>query len=207
MKIDRLEPSKHKLGRYLAFLEDGSLIKVSEGEELRFALHPGLELEEDVLAQLRASASDSMVRSKAAELISRRPMSRKELVGKLKEKGAAPAEAEGAADWLEELGALDEEEVARMVVRHYSAMGYGPQKFRQELSRRGVPREYWEAAMEEAEDPADFIQRFLAKKLGGPTEDRRALKRAADGLARRGFSWSDIRAGLSRYAELTEDMD
>ena len=36
---------------------------------------------------------------------------------------------------------------ARMVVRHYAAKGYGPRKIRDELYRRGVPREFWEDAM------------------------------------------------------------
>lgn len=40
MKIDRIEASKHKRGRVLVFLADGSLLKVTEQELLTFGL-PG----------------------------------------------------------------------------------------------------------------------------------------------------------------------
>ena len=46
MKIDRIEASKHKRGRVLAFLADGSLLKVTEQELLTFGLRAGDELDE-----------------------------------------------------------------------------------------------------------------------------------------------------------------
>lgn len=85
-------------------------------------------------------------------------------------------------------------------MRHYSAKGYGLRKLRDELYRRGVPRELWDEALDRAEDPAEAIDAFLAKKLGDtPPEDRRAWKRVSDALARRGYAWSDISEGLRRY--------
>ena len=47
-RITRLEPSKHIRGRFLVFLEGGeeSLLKVTEEEVLRFALHTGKELDD-----------------------------------------------------------------------------------------------------------------------------------------------------------------
>ena len=41
-------------------------------------------------------------------MISSRPLSRKELSKKLREKGAVEADAESACDWLEEIGALND---------------------------------------------------------------------------------------------------
>ena len=41
MRIDRIEASKHKRGRVLVFLEDGSLLKVTEQELLTFGLRAG----------------------------------------------------------------------------------------------------------------------------------------------------------------------
>ena len=81
-------------------------------------------------------------------MISSRPLSRKELSKKLKEKGAAEADAESACDWLEEIGALNDAEYAVMLVRHYGGMGYGATRVRQELHRRGVPKELWDEALE-----------------------------------------------------------
>ena len=100
----------------------------------------------------------------------------------------------------------NDEEYAKSLVRHYAAKGYGPYKLRDELSRRGIPKPYWEDALQEAEDPAEIIDALLWRRLGGGVVDQKALKRASDALARRGYSWGDIHAGLRRYgAEIEEE--
>ena len=128
-----------------------------------------------------------------------------ELTDRLKSWEAGQEEAEGVADWLESLGLLNDEEYAKSLVRHYAAKGYGPYKLRDELYRRGIPKPYWEDALQEAEDPAEIIDALLRRRLGGGAADQKALKRASDALARRGYSWGDIHAGLRRYgAEIEE---
>lgn len=67
------------------------------------------------------------------------------------------------------------------------------------MYRRGIPRELWDEALNQAEDPAGAIDDFVAKKLAGKTPDRKELKKVSDALARRGYSWSDISAALRRY--------
>ena len=138
-------------------------------------------------------------------MLGERPLSRRELTRRLVEKGETPEHAQAAVDWLEELGALNELEYARSIVRHYTARGYGAQKLRQEFQRRGVPREIWDQALEEQSDPVDRVVSFLEKKLRGQTQDPKLLKRATDALLRRGFRWEEIRAGLSRYGTEIEE--
>ena len=134
------------------------------------------------------------------------PFQVEELERKLESWEAAPEEAAAICDRLEELGFLNDASYAEQVVRHYSAKGYGLRKLRDELYRRGVPRELWDEALERAEDPSKAIDAFLAKKLGDtPPEDRRAWKRASDALARRGYAWSDISEGLRRYGAEWEE--
>ena len=134
------------------------------------------------------------------------PFQVEELERKLESWEAAPEEATAICGRLEELGFLNDALYAEQVVRHYSAKGYGLRKLRDELYRRGVPRELWDEALERAEDPAEAIDAFLAKKLGDtPPEDRRAWKRASDALARRGYAWSDISEGLRRYGAEWEE--
>ena len=43
MKIEKIEPSKHKQGRVLVFLEEGTLLRITEQELLRFDLRPGMD--------------------------------------------------------------------------------------------------------------------------------------------------------------------
>ena len=109
-------------------------------------------------------------------------------------------------DGGEELGILNDAQYAQLVVRHYSAKGYGERKRRDELYRRGVPRDLWEEALTQAEDPAEAIDAFVAKKLkGAAVSDPKELKKVSDALARRGYSWSDISEALRRYGAQWED--
>ena len=47
------------------------------------------------------------------------------------------------------------------------------------------------------------LREYIDSRLRGRTGDRRELKRAADGLFRRGFSWGDVRAAWNRLGSET----
>ena len=198
MVIEELKPSKHVEGRWLAVLEDGSILRIGESEVVNFALYSGKELSEDEADLLQASARRSGLKTKAIELLMRKPQSRKELGRKLAEWEAAPEEAEAICDLMEELGYLNEPEYASRIVRHYAQKGFGARKIRDELYRRGIPRELWDEAMAQIEDNSPAIDAFLEKKLKG-SHDPKDIKKASDALARRGFSWSEISDALRRY--------
>jgi regulatory protein len=197
--IRQLKPSQHVEGRWLAFLEDGTLLRLGESEVVQFALYAGKELDENQAAALQESAQRGARREKAIELLSRKPLSRRELERKLREWEAGEEETAALCARMEELGYLDDAAYARRVVRHYAAKGYGERKLRDELYRRGVPRDLWDAALADLDDPAETIDAFVAKKLAGREIDRKELKKVSDALARRGYSWTDISAALRRY--------
>lgn len=204
--VQKLEPSRHVRGRFLVWFEgETDPLKVTENEVVTFALVPGRTLEEEDLSRLKEAGGLSSAKARGARMLGERPLSRRELTRRLVEKGETPEHAQAAVDWLEELGALNELEYARSIVRHYTARGYGAQKLRQEFQRRGVPREIWDQALEEQSDPVDRVVSFLEKKLRGQTQDPKLLKRATDALLRRGFRWEEIRAGLSRYGTEIEE--
>ena len=200
-RIERIQPPLHKKDRVLVYLTGGDLLRITPEELLRFGLRPGQELTEDVLEELRRAAARSQTRQRAAELAAGRMLSRKELSDRLVKKGADPREAQETAQWLADLGAVDDAAYAGVIARHYAASGYGPGRVRQELQKRGVSRELWDDALSQLPDSADAIDRFLQKKLSGRTPDRAMLKKLSDALLRRGFSWSDIRPALNRLGE------
>ena len=113
--------------------------------------------------------------------------------------------AEEVADRLTELGLLNDEEYARMVVRHYAAKGCGPRKLRDELYRRGVPREFWEDALEERAPDGDQVLELARRKLREKGPTRENLKKVSDYLARRGYGWEEISAALERIRAEWED--
>ena len=204
LKIIKLEPSQRRQGRWLAHLEDGSILRMGEGEVVSFALYAGMELDDDTLEQLSAAARKSQLKGKALNKAAARPLSKKELMDKLARKDADREDAAQTADWLEELGLLNDREYAVTVACHYSAKGFGIKKIRDELYRRGVPREYWEEALARLEDPADTLDRLVQARMAGQDPTRETLKKVSDYLARRGFTWQDISAALRRYGAEVE---
>ena len=200
-RIARIEPSKHKRGRVLLFLEGGALLKVTEQELLDFGLRSGDRLSDETLEALKKSAGGSNVKATAADLIGRRAMSRASLEKQLREKGATEAEARYAGEWLEAIGAIDDAAYAAALVRHCGDKGYGPAKTKEKLYEKGVPRELWEEALEELPDNEEQIERFLTAKLRGKRPDEKEKKRLTDALLRRGFPWGDVRAVMSRLLD------
>lgn len=198
MRIEELKPSQRVQGRWLAVLEDGSILRVGEGEVIDFALCTGRELTEDEASRLTAAAHSTALKHKALDLLTRKPQSRRELERKLGEWGAGEEEAEAICTRMEELGFLNDAAYAEQVVLHYAAKGYGVRKLRDELYRRGVPRDLWDEALSKADDPARAIDAFLQKKLAGAQPDRKELKKLSDALARRGYGWEDIRSAIGR---------
>lgn len=203
MRIERIEKSKHKQERVLVFLEGGDLLRITGAELLRFGLYKGMDLSPALVVELQAAAQQSQLKQTAARMASGRMLSKKEVQHRLTKKGATEEQAADTADWLETLGAVDDEGYAGVIVRHYGAMGYGPGRVKQELHRRGVPRELWDEALEQAPDNGGQIDRFLAGKLHGRMPDEKEKKRLSDALLRRGYSWGDVKAAWNRLGSET----
>ena len=217
MTIQDLKPSAKKEGRWLVFLEDGTLLRVGEADVAGLGLYRGMELDGEQLRELQDAAALSKLKTRALNIVSMRSVSRRELVKKLTtrprrtedeeylpEDAAAAREelesrAEEVADWLERIGLLNDEQYARDVVRWCGEKGYGERRVRDELFRRGVPRELWDGALEGFSGAESAVDRFLAQKLRNWDGDPKELKRAADALARKGFGWEEIKEGLERF--------
>ena len=178
-------------------MEGGETLRLPEGAVADFALYGGMELTGETMAELREAAARFALREKAVALLSRQMLSAGMLREKLTSKGAAEAQAEEAVRWAENIGLLNDRTYAAALVRHCQAKGYGIYKIRDELYRRRVPREYWDEALAELDDPAETIDRFLEQKLADPS-DRKQVKKASDALVRRGFSWNAVSEGIRR---------
>ena len=200
MVIEELKPSKRVRDRWLAVLEDGSILRVGKNQIADFALYAGRELSDEEAERLTQAIEKENFRSHALRVVTDTPKSRKMLLKILEEKDCQPEQAAEIADWLEDMGLLDDRRYAADVAELYVRKGYGVRKIRDELYRRGVPRELWEEALEqiEEEDNASAIDAFLEKKLRG-SHDPKDVKRASDALARRGYRWPEISDALRRY--------
>lgn len=200
MVIEELKPSRRVRDRWLAVLEDGSILRLGKNQIADFALYAGRELSDEEADRLMRAIENENFRAHALRMITDTARSRKELIKLLEKMECPPEKAQEIADWLEDLGYLDDAAYAREVVELYVRKGYGERKIRDELYRRGIPRELWEEALSQVEDEenASAIDAFLEKKLKG-SHDPKDVKRASDALARRGYRWPEISDALRRY--------
>ncbi len=206
MKIAALVPSQKVKGRWLLTFADGTKLTLTDREMVDFSLYQGLDVPDAALEQLKDAAGASQTRRRAANILSVRTMSRAELEKRLTEKGETPQHVADACDELERLGYLNDEQYAKTLAQYYVNRGYGPRKVRDELYRRGVPREFWDGALDDLEPDNGAIDRFVASRLGRVQDpDRKDIKRVSDALVRRGYSWSDISAALRRYTDALEE--
>ena len=138
-------------------------------------------------------------RDLALYLLGFRAMSAGELAEKLRQRDLSEESIAETIAWLIEIAYLDDLGYARDVVAHYFGRGYGPGRVRQELQKRRVPQDLWAEALDASRPDTGAVDRFIAGKLRGEIPDKAGEKRVADALARRGFGWDEIRAGLMRY--------
>ena len=187
MRIDKLLPPAQPGKPWTVALEGGDTLRVSEGVVVSFALYGGMELEAEALTALRQAAAEAALKERAGRLLTARMLSAGQLAEKLTAKGATQEQAARVVAWV-------------------TARGCGARKTRDELYRRRVPRELWDEALEGAADPAGAIDAFLEKRWKGEKpDDPKEWKRASDALARRGFSWEEIREALGRFGAEMED--
>ena len=187
--------------RVMLWFDDGTKRKVATRVVAERGLYQGMELREEDLAELQDTARRASAKDRAVRIVSSTAISEKELRRRLVRKGERPEDAEEAADWLRELGALDDEAMARRIAQRCVDRGYGPGRVRQELYQKGIPREYWEEALAMVPDMSGAIDRFVEQKLRGREPDQKELQRVIGALQRRGYGWEEIRSALGRYQE------
>ena len=144
----------------------------------------------------------SASRVKALKILGNRSLSVKELKKRLINKGESEETAQETVDWLCEIGLVDDAEYARSIVKHYIGKGYGMARVKNELFKRGIPRDMWDDALGEPDnaDVNDAAYEFFKNKLKGSTESG-DMKRASDALIRRGFSYEEARLAKRRFLE------
>jgi len=184
--------------RFTLVFDDGTELKTTLGIITERFIHSGMDFDEDAYNELVSACTLALAKARALRIINARPMSREELRKRLVEKGETPENAEECAEWLCQMGLINDTEYAGSVVRHYAAKGYGASRIKQELRRHGVSRELWDEAMSQMPEQDEYLARFLRSRLSDPG-DRAQVKKVSDALFRRGYSWDQIKHALNEF--------
>ena len=142
-------------------------------------------------------------KKRALKILGNLNFSQQEMIKRLTGKGETQEDADETVRWLVELGYINDSDYATLIVRHYSSKGYGEARIRDELFKRGIPRDLWDDVLSglDSADMEVIALEFLKKKLRG-SDDKDDLQRALNALVRRGFSFDDARAAINRYIAL-----
>lgn len=205
MLIRSVETDKRGKDRLVLVLEDGRRVRARAEDVLRLGLSAGSDIDEETELKLAAAVKRSSARATAVNVLSFKAYSKQGLKKRLVEKGISEEEADDSADWLENIGLLNDSEYAVLIREHYLKKGYGASRIRQEMSKRGIDRELAKELTEELEVD-DAISRYIESRLKGKQPERDDIRRLTDALARRGHTYEDIRSALRRYAGEFDDF-
>ena len=204
MRIKSIQQTRNPEKLDLMF-DDGSKLRVMATVVPDLGLYASMEVDAALLERILQTHEKAQTRLRAVRIVAAANVSQRELQRRLIQKGQKPEDAAEAAQWLEALGALDDEKTARLLVQRGAAKGYGRALIRQELQQKGIPKDLWEQALAELPEPDGAIDRFLQQKLRGSWSDEKTRKKVTDALYRRGHRWSDIQAAWQRYREGVAD--
>jgi regulatory protein len=142
------------------------------------------------------------------------PRSRAQLERKLRQRGCDDDVAEQVLDRMTEVGLVDDEAYAELLVRSkQSTKGLARRALAHELHKQGIDTEVADEALAQVgqEDEREKAEQLVAKKLRtmhGLAADVQA-RRLAGMLARKGYSgevaWPVIRDAIDRAAEHQRD--
>ena len=104
---------------------------------------------------------------KAQQLLARREHSRQELQYKLRQRGYAESDIQGALAWCAEKKWQCEQRFTEGYLRARAHKGYGPARIQTELQHKGVHRDLIERVIATTEiDWSSLAQRVYCKKFG-----------------------------------------
>lgn len=132
----------------------------------------------------------------AASVLSSRMYTCKEVVDRLVRKGFDTELAEEVVGEFCAAGVLDDAEYARCYVHDAINIGMkGEYRIKQELLRKGVAGSVIDKALAEFEDDTEKqLEEYVQLRFGNTVfTDRRDIEKAKAHLARRGYSYTDIR--------------
>lgn len=198
MKILRISPPRGKLGHQRVVLEGGAALRVRPEDIATLGIEAGADIDDLALDALRARGEGARAEEIAVRLLAVRMRTRRELAGRLRQRGISASTVEAILAKLEQAGFLDDRRFAEAWVRGRIAVHpSGAGRLRQELLGKGVAKDVIERTLKDTLTPSDerdlalHVARSRARQYRGyPPEV--AFRRLAGVLQRRGFSSSVV---------------
>lgn len=199
MIITDVRPRRHRLSQL--YIDGEEAVKVDTETWLRSGFMPGDEISDEELHGLLEASAEHRAHEKALYLLEYRAHSKKELADKIARAEMDRSAAERAAERMEELGLVDDEQYARRLAEElFTRKRFGARRVRQELRQRGIDDAIVSQVMEKLtpvrDENADRIRDIVERKYPTAWQDEKARRRAIAALQRYGYGMEDIMSVL-----------
>ena len=183
-------------------------LKLENGEELLLDteivimrdLKPGVSIDDP--DALLYESDFKRAKSHALWYLSRGDLSEKGLAEKLKTAGFGEKAAQAAVERMAELGLIDDEKYARRLLESLTMSGASEKEIYFKLKNKGIPSDIAKEVLSESEtDESEKIKGLLYTKYQNKLETQEGVQKVIASLARKGFSFSDIKDALRAYNE------
>ncbi len=170
----------------------------------------GNDISDSDMEELIFTSAYYRARERALYYLSTRDYAEKEMAKKLRREFGEEA-ANAAAKRMVELCLIDDESFAlRYAEIMLNVKGRSPSRAVRELVLKGIDRDYAEYAVSSVGvSPKDLIRGIIDKKYARlvTSGDKKSVTKAVNALARKGYSFSDIRSVISEYCDTDEMYD
>lgn len=185
---------------YGAIADSTGLIAIDRFVCDSYNLCSGLELDDLALREIIEESYRSRAKSRALWYLERGDCSKKQLVDKLRRSFPESA-AVYAAGKMEELGFINDRRYAERLAKSYvNEKRVAPRKAAFLMSSKGIDRDMAKELANDVEtDSVEVIKELINKKYKNSLDDEKSLNRTVAALARRGFSFSDIRTAIRLF--------
>ncbi len=197
---------KKQGNRYHLRVDGGYACTVDIETITDFGLRVNMDIDEDLLEEIKESAYNRMAMQYAYRLLSYRDHGSKELYDKLCRKVSKQVAADTVAK-LVGLGYLDDTKYAKRLVEHYiEQKGFSKKRTIQEMRLKGVDPALAEQLVGAVEvDEEEQVTAVIDKKYLRTLGQENGTRRVINALLRQGFSYDAIKRALLPYGKEEEE--
>lgn len=201
MRIADISPFKGNSMR--VSLSDGSQIFIHKDVIADSGISAGTEISENAAEELVYMNDLRRAKERALYLVEARDYSYSMLFDKLEENYPEEICFE-VCGWLKKIGVIDDRRYAEKLCRRlFEVKKYGSYRVKQELRMKGISSEIINEVIAEYcyedEDSFERLERLVEQKYERYLVDRKGVAKVKNALARRGYSYGEIKEVLDLY--------
>ncbi len=202
MKIVKIKRGKKHSA--LLSLDSGETLEIDLSAIEESHIHEGDELSEEDTQKLKALSDYNRAKSRALWLLDYADQTETCLLDKLKRAGFDEKTAKKAINRLKSLDLINDDRFAERYALKCAQSGISKNQTYIKLISKKLDRETVKSAISKVEfDEEAAIEKLIEKKYHKNLElnDRKETQKVIAALARKGFSFSDIKSALSKFTD------